>query len=75
VAHHARADEWRKRDRAWDLHLNCWTQQAIADEIGEPLMTVHGWITKRELNSDFVNPPASRQHFDVWSFQKADGES
>jgi hypothetical protein len=24
---------------------------------------------------EFSEPPASRQHFDIWNFQKADGES
>lgn len=43
-------------------------QQAIADELGMPLTTVNGWTTKTERDSRFVEPPESRQHFDVWQF-------
>lgn len=65
----ARQDEKKElQDRAWDLHLDCWTQQAIADEIATSQQNVANWVQKREQDSGFCNPPASRQHFDVWSF-------
>jgi DNA modification methylase len=65
----ARQDERKAtQDRAWDLWLNCRTQQQIADELGVPQRTAADWLAKRERDSDFANPPASRQHFDVWSF-------
>jgi hypothetical protein len=66
-----------------ELALMIGTQQAIADEIGEIQRTVSNWIEKMELNSDFSKPPGATrdnewgnvQHFDIWQFAQADGES
>lgn len=72
----ARRDEKaEQQDRAWDLWLDCWSQQAIADEIGVPQQTIAGWLTEIGKHSDFGSPPESRQHFDVWSFGAGDDGS
>ncbi len=65
----ARQDEKKQlQERAWDMWLDCHTQQAIADELGTSQPTVNDWLSKREQDSGFDNPPESRQHFDVWQF-------
>jgi hypothetical protein len=72
----ARADEKREQqERAFDLWLDCRTQQEIADELAIPQQTVSGWITESGKSAVFGEPPESRQHFDVWQFQNAAGES
>jgi len=80
----ARADEQkRKQAKAWDLHLDCWTQQAIADEVGESQRTISNWIEKRELDSEISKAPGATadkpwghvQHFDIWSFARSDSDS
>lgn len=58
----------------WDLWLNCLSQQEIADTTGIHQTTVGEWIKEKRTCADFLNPPDSRQHFDIWSFQTADGE-
>jgi DNA methylase/ParB-like nuclease domain len=64
----ARAAEKRaQQERAWDLWLDCWTQQAIADEIGVSVGTINGWISETADLPKLKEPPESRQHFDVWS--------
>lgn len=64
----ARQDEKKAtQDKAWDLWLDCWTQQAIADHLGMDQSTVSR-ICKVEQRSELHSPPASRQHFDVWQF-------
>lgn len=65
------AEKQAQKDQAWDLHLDCWTQQSIAKLIGVPQQTVADWLTDFGKSSIFGNPPDSRQHFDVWSFQTA----
>lgn len=65
----ARQDEKKAlQAKAWDMHLDCMTQQAIADALGVTQKTVSNWLENLGQRSDFSNPPASRQHFDVWSF-------
>jgi hypothetical protein len=63
--------------------MACYTQEAIRDEIGVPQPTINGWLSKIGSNPVFDNPPGSNdkspwgniQHFDIWQFQKAEGES
>jgi DNA methylase len=62
------AEEAALRDRVWDLHLDCWSQPAIAKEVDRSQKTVSNWVSKISANGDFTNPPDSRQHFDVWNF-------
>ena len=59
--------------RAWNLSLDCLSQDDIAKAVGVEQQTVSNWLTKFRTDSDFSSPPESRQHFDVWNFQKADG--
>jgi DNA modification methylase len=77
-----RETERQKRDRVWDLWLDCWTQAAIADEIGIDQATVSR-ICNLELRSELHIPPGATdaepwgriQHFDIWQFTRANGES
>lgn len=62
-----------QQERAWDLWLDCWTQQAIADEIGVTQRTVSGWLEEMADLPDLLEPPESRQHFDVWTFHDGGG--
>jgi hypothetical protein len=72
----ARADEKREQqERAFDLWLDCLTQQEVADELDIPQRTVADWLSDFGKSADFAKPPESRQHFDVWNFQTAAGES
>jgi hypothetical protein len=32
-------------------------------------------VGEKRKSADFAQPPASRQHFDIWQFQKAEGDS
>ncbi len=72
----ARASEKEKQQaRAWDLWLDCKTQQEIAVEMGVDQKTISNWVGETAKLRDFLEPPTSRQHFDIWSFQSADGDS
>jgi hypothetical protein len=72
----ARAVEKADRQaKAWDMWLDCTTQQQIAEEIGMDQSTIHDWIMVFEKDFNSHNPPESRQHFDVWNFAKANGDS
>lgn len=65
----ARQDEKKAlQERAWDMWLDCHTQQAIATGLGTSQQNIDNWLQKREQDSAFCEPPDSRQHFDVWSF-------
>jgi DNA methylase len=65
----ARQDEKAAlKERAWELWLDCRTQQQIADELGVVQKSVSNWLVEMERGSNLTKPPASRQHFDVWSF-------
>jgi hypothetical protein len=37
--------------------------------------TVKKWVSEKTNELEFSEPPASLQHFDIWTFAKADGES
>jgi hypothetical protein len=65
----------QQKSQAWDMWLNCSTQQKIADEIGVEQKTISNWISKFTTNGKFTNPPESRQHFDIWNFTKSDSDS
>ncbi len=72
----ARTEEKKAmQEKAWDLWLNCETQQAIADEIGVTQPTVREWIIDFGKLSKFYNAPESLQHFDVWNFHTATNEA
>lgn len=70
----ARSDEKKAAQaKAWDLWLDCWSPERIADEIGVGETTVKEWVGKRRTAE--TDPPDSRQHFDVWSFTTADKDA
>lgn len=69
------AEERERKEHAWDLHLDCWSQVQIADEIGVDQKTVSNWLGKMNEGAEFLEPPAARQHFDVWQFPTTDRES
>jgi len=72
----ARSDEKKAAQaKAWDLWLDCKTEQEVADAIGVDQATAHRWINANAADAVFALPPASRQHFDVWSFGKADDDA
>ena len=72
MAHPPRAHEKQEQqEKAWDLWLNCRTQQDIADELGLSVGTINKWLSVSGNSQDPNEPPDSRQHFDVWSFQAA----
>lgn len=61
------------RAKAWDLWLDCQEQKVIASSVAVDEATISRWL--QDGRSAEMQPPESRQHFDVWSFGKADGES
>src|SRR5208282_6575036 len=69
--------------RAYDLWLDCYSQREIAEIIGSEFpafadttqQSVSNWLDKKSAAAENLSPPDSRQHFDIWQFQKADGES
>lgn len=60
--------------RAWDLWLDCQSTREIESAIGVDHDTAAGWLSEQRKDAGFRQPPASRQHFDVWNFQ-AGGDS
>lgn len=61
-----KAEKDAQKDRAWDLWLDCHEQKAIAASLEVDEATVSRWLQERK--SADLQPPASRQHFDVWNF-------
>jgi hypothetical protein len=70
-----KAEKDAQQAKAWDLWLDCLGQDEIAAEIGVSQPTISGWLSETADSRKFIEPPASRQHFDVWQFQSADRES
>jgi hypothetical protein len=60
---------------AWDLWLDCNTQEQIADVVGVTQPTAREWIIDFRKSAESYTAPGSRQHFDVWNFHKATGDS
>ena len=72
----ARADEKKvAQAKAWDLWLDCHEQKIIAEQLGVSEATISDWFRKRKSAESESEPPESRQHFDVWSFQTADKDA
>lgn len=67
------SEKAEQQERAWDLWLDCREQKGIAKELGVDEATISRWLQERKAAD--LQPPASRQHFDVWSFQSAGGDS
>jgi DNA methylase len=80
----ARAYEKQQlQERAFDLWLNCLTQEVIADQVGVPQQTISRWLLDFANLQKWVEPPGATkdnpwghvQHFDIWTFPQADGDS
>ena len=74
----ARQDEKREQqERAWDLWLDCHDYRSIAGliENGPDEVTIGRWVSSKRTEVQNEDAPESRQHFDVWQFQSANGES
>ena len=70
----ARADEKKAaQTKAWDLWLDCVEQKEIGDGLGVDKSTVSRWLQER--SSAEMQPPESRQHFDVWQFATTNKDS
>lgn len=71
----ARRDEKAdQKTRAWDLWLDCLSYREVANHIGIDHKTVAEWCGEKADESG-NSPPDSRQHFDVWNFHTATGDS
>jgi hypothetical protein len=70
-----KAEKRAQQDKVWDLWLDCRAQGDIGDEIGVDQKTVSNWLGEYADSRKFLDPPESRQHFDVWSFPTTDRES
>lgn len=71
----SKAEKEEQQAKAWDLWLDCLSQDAIGDAIGVDQKTVHNWLKEKTADADFSLAPASRQHFDVWQFTTSDKDS
>ncbi len=61
------ASEIELRARAYDLWLDCLTQQQIADRLRQPQRTISNWLSQSRQVAETANePPAQRQDFDIW---------
>jgi hypothetical protein len=54
-----------------DLWLDCLSERDIAKQIDVPRKTINEWLGEMEKLPQFLEPPKSRQHFDIWQFQPA----
>jgi hypothetical protein len=70
-----RAEREEQQERAWNLWLDCLSTRAIGDELGISHETIREWTVKFSASAEFLTPPASRQHFDVWQFATSDKDS
>jgi hypothetical protein len=62
--------------KAWGLWLDCKSYREIASKLDGPDEdTVGRWVSAKAKEFGNADAPESRQHFDVWNFAKADGES
>jgi hypothetical protein len=59
------------------MWLDCVTDSwvKLGELVGATDKTVAKWVSEFSERSVSSEPPESRQHFDVWQFQKAGGES
>ena len=66
-----RDEKAEQQAKAWDLWLDCWTQEAIAEAVDATQQTISNWLQKSGSDPGFCTAPESRQHFDVWQFPPA----
>ena len=70
-----------QRDGREGLWLDCYSQSAIAGIIGEEYpafegtdqTTISEWLGKIRKSGNSLEPPDSRQHFDIWQFANGPG--
>lgn len=69
------AEKKEQQDKAWDMWLDCYSYREIGKQLDVDDKTVAAWCA--EFWKKFQNSahPDSRQHFDVWNFAKAKGDS
>lgn len=70
-----KAERDEQQAKAWDMWLDCNSQSDIADAVGVTQQAVSQWLQQNAELREFVEPPESRQHFDVWQFATADKDS
>jgi DNA methylase len=70
-----KAEKDALKAKAWDLWLDCLSEREIEQIAGIDHVTASRWIVSKSADAENETPPPSRQHFDLWQFQKADGES
>lgn len=64
--------------KAWDLWLECQSERDIAEQVlgdREKRPTIQSWLDEKRKSAEFIQPPESRQHFDIWQFQTADKDA
>jgi hypothetical protein len=72
-----------RQSRAWDLWLDCLTQEQIAERLSEAQKTISNWVSsQKDRLSEIAKPGATDdkpwgniQHFDIWQFPTADRDS
>jgi hypothetical protein len=69
------AEKRAQQERAWDLHLNCLSDVEIGKQLGVSDKTAKQYRSEFSAYADFSEPPASRQHFDIWQFAIADRDA
>lgn len=70
-----KAEKEAQQAKAWDLWLDCLSTRQIGDALGLNHDTVATWLSEKREDAEFRQAPASRQHFDIWSFTHADKDS
>ena len=63
------------KNNAWDMWLDGASEQQIADELQIHQTTVSQWLKEKRHLSEILDPPESRQHFDVWQFATPDEDA
>jgi transposase len=64
-----------QKAETWDMWLDGASEQQIADAIQVHQTTIGEWVKEKRQQSEFLNPPESRQHFDVWQFPTPDDDA
>jgi DNA-binding transcriptional regulator YdaS (Cro superfamily) len=70
-----KAEREQLQAKAWDLWLDCNSQTGIAEAIGVTQQAVSQWLQENAKLREFVDPPESRQHFDIWQFSTSDKDA
>lgn len=69
-----RDEKQAQKDKAWDLWLDCTSYRQAGETLGVDHKTIEKWCGEKADESG-NSPPASRQHFDIWQFPKAEANS